>query len=128
MNTLFIVNPAAGRGKCFRKWAHLEDLLHEHASFAFAVRLTRKPGDAENFAITAIQEGFERIISVGGDGTVNEIINGIAGTNVQIGILPFGTGNDLARILQWGHGEDAAVDVANYLRKLIAAKVVALDR
>ena len=39
-----------------------------------------------------------------------------------------GTGNDLARILQWGHGEDAAVDVGNYLKKLMAAKVVALDR
>ena len=100
MNTLFIVNPAAGRGKCFRKWTQLEDLLHERASFAFAVRLTRKSGDAENFAITAIQEGFERIVSVGGDGTVNEIINGVAGSNVQIGILPFGTGNDLALALR----------------------------
>jgi hypothetical protein len=39
-----------------------------------------------------------------------------------------GTGNDLARILQWGDGEDSAVDVANYLRKLMSAKVVALDR
>lgn len=39
-----------------------------------------------------------------------------------------GTGNDLARILQWGDGEDSAVDVSTYLKKLIAARVVALDR
>ena len=39
-----------------------------------------------------------------------------------------GTGNDLARILQWGHGEDAAVDVTTFLRRLLAAQVVALDR
>jgi hypothetical protein len=39
-----------------------------------------------------------------------------------------GTGNDLARILEWGYGEDSAVDVSNYLRKMVAAKVVALDR
>lgn len=45
-----------------------------------------------------------------------------------VGILPMGTGNDLARILQWGHGEDATVDVAVYLRKVLSAKVVALDR
>lgn len=39
-----------------------------------------------------------------------------------------GTGNDLARILQWGHGEDSTVDVNIYLRKILSAKVVALDR
>jgi hypothetical protein len=39
-----------------------------------------------------------------------------------------GTGNDLARILDWGDGEDSAVDVSTYLRKLMKAKVVALDR
>ena len=39
-----------------------------------------------------------------------------------------GTGNDLARILEWGHGEDASVDVAAYLRKIISARIVALDR
>jgi hypothetical protein len=39
-----------------------------------------------------------------------------------------GTGNDLARILEWGHGEDSAVDVSLYLRRVMNAKVVALDR
>jgi hypothetical protein len=39
-----------------------------------------------------------------------------------------GTGNDLARILQWGHGEDSAVDVSTFLKKILTAKVVALDR
>lgn len=45
-----------------------------------------------------------------------------------VGILPMGTGNDLARILQWGQGEDATVDVNIYLRRILTAKVVALDR
>jgi len=45
-----------------------------------------------------------------------------------VGILPMGTGNDLARILQWGHGEDSAVDVSTFLKKILAANVVALDR
>jgi hypothetical protein len=39
-----------------------------------------------------------------------------------------GTGNDLARILEWGHGEDSAVDVSLFLRRVINAKIVALDR
>jgi hypothetical protein len=39
-----------------------------------------------------------------------------------------GTGNDLARILQWGHGEDSAVDVSIFLKRILAAHIVALDR
>ncbi len=99
MNTLFIVNPSAGRGKCFRIWTRFEEVLQEKATFPYAVRLTRNKGDAEKFSVTAVQEGFERIISVGGDGTINEVINGVATANVQLGILPFGTGNDFAHAL-----------------------------
>jgi hypothetical protein len=39
-----------------------------------------------------------------------------------------GTGNDLARILEWGHGEDSAVDVSIFLKRIMNAKIVALDR
>ena len=39
-----------------------------------------------------------------------------------------GTGNDLARILDWGHGEDSAVDVSIFLKRVLNAKIVALDR
>ena len=99
MNTLFIVNPAAGRGKCFRIWTRFEEVLQEKATFPYAIRLTRNKGDAKKFSATALQEGFERIISVGGDGTLNEIVNGVATSKIVLGILPFGTGNDLAHAL-----------------------------
>lgn len=63
------------------------------------------------------------------DGNVIEgIIISILQIKPAVGILPMGTGNDLARILDWGHGEDSAVDVSFYLKKILAANVVALDR
>ncbi|CAF3470855.1 unnamed protein product [Rotaria sp. Silwood1] len=72
------------------------------------------------------------ILVCGGDGTVNWILetieNTTPGIKPAVGILPMGTGNDLARILEWGDGEDSAVDVSEYLKKLMSAKVVALDR
>lgn len=72
------------------------------------------------------------ILVCGGDGTVNWLLESIenttSGKKPAVAILPMGTGNDLARILQWGHGEDSAVDVTTFLRKVLSAHVVALDR
>jgi diacylglycerol kinase (ATP) len=64
------------------------------------LHVTRRPGDAKRFAREALRKGFDEIIAAGGDGTLNEVINGIAGRkNVRLGLLPLGTGNDFARCL-----------------------------
>jgi lipid kinase YegS len=60
-------------------------------------QVTWEPGDARRFAATAAARGTDAVLAVGGDGTVNEVINGLLGTDVPLGILPVGTANDFAR-------------------------------
>jgi diacylglycerol kinase (ATP) len=67
-----------------------------------AIHITEKAGDAARFARQAVHDGCELIIAAGGDGTLNEVINGVArnASRVCIGLVPLGTGNDFARSLQ----------------------------
>lgn len=59
--------------------------------------VTWEAGDARRFAAAAAQRGTDAVLAVGGDGTVNEVVNGLTGTDVPLGILPVGTANDFAR-------------------------------
>ena len=68
-------------------------------------RVTFETGDAATFAREAAAEGVYAVVAVGGDGTVNEVLNGLAGHDVPLGIVPLGTANDFAR--QVGIPEDA---------------------
>jgi diacylglycerol kinase (ATP) len=65
------------------------------------VRLTARKGDAVRFARTAVRKGCDMIVAAGGDGTLNEVVNGIGAnaSRVRLGLIPLGTGNDLARTL-----------------------------
>ena len=60
------------------------------------VRSTGSPGDARALAVRAVTQGYDTIVAAGGDGTINEVVNGIAGADVQFGILPVGTMNVFA--------------------------------
>ncbi|MBA3673188.1 MAG: YegS/Rv2252/BmrU family lipid kinase, partial [Gemmatimonadaceae bacterium] len=75
------------------------------------VRITWSAGDAETLASQAADAGTDAVIACGGDGTVNEVVNGLDGRNVALGVIPLGTANDFAR--QTGIPEDAdhAMDV-----------------
>lgn len=97
LKTIVIFNPAAGKGKSWWRWESFERQLSR--TFAFETHSTTRAGDAEKLARNAVASGIERILVVGGDGTVNEVVNGVVGSSVAIGIIPFGTGNDLARSL-----------------------------
>lgn len=60
------------------------------------VRMTRSAADARRLAVQAVNEGFETVVAAGGDGTINDIVNGLAGSNVTLGLLPLGTMNVFA--------------------------------
>lgn len=77
------------------------------------VRLTKKSGDARRFAREAIQDGYRFIVSAGGDGTLNEVVNGIGARakHVRVGVVPLGTGNDFARMLGLPGSIDENIDV-----------------
>ncbi len=96
-----ILNPAAGNGRAGKQWTRISGLLQE-AGIEFDYSATTTRGDATNIACKIIEQGCRRIIGVGGDGTNNEILNGIMQSNapagdVIYGVIPFGTGNDWIR-------------------------------
>ncbi|MDX1631235.1 MAG: diacylglycerol kinase family lipid kinase [Thermoanaerobaculia bacterium] len=96
MKTMVIMNPRSregpeGEDRVRRRFAEIDATLVE----------TEREGHAEEIARRAVQEGAERVVAVGGDGTVNEVVNGLAPEpgGVQLGVVPAGTGNDFARSL-----------------------------
>jgi len=92
---LVIFNPIAGRnarGKLARALGALEAL-----GVAAVVRETAAPGDAESFARAARASDFDALAIAGGDGTINEVVNGLEDERLPIAIFPFGTENVLAR-------------------------------
>jgi YegS/Rv2252/BmrU family lipid kinase len=89
-----IVNPAAGRGKVGRLSGAILKAARERGARAF---LTEGPGHATEIAQGA-PEGA-RVVAVGGDGTVHEVLKGLAGTGKVLGVVPIGSGNDFARML-----------------------------
>ena len=89
--TLVILNPAARSDKASRLRERIAAL-----SGGASMRLTSEAGDARDIAAEAVREGFEVIIAAGGDGTLNEVVNGIGGAPVRLGILPVGTMNVFA--------------------------------
>jgi len=72
------------------------------------LRTTSVPGDARRIAAEGVSQGFEKIIAAGGDGTINEVVNGVAGSDVRMGILPLGTVNVLAKEIGIPQGNLAA--------------------
>jgi len=103
-NRVFIVNPCAARGTVGKNWPQIKELAEKRLG-PFRSFLTTAPGEATRFAALAVSEGAQAIICVGGDGTLNEVINGLmteAGPRnpeIQIGLLPNGTGCDFRRTL-----------------------------
>lgn len=96
MRHLFIINPAAGKKG---STARLEAML-DRLSFPHEVAYTEREGDARRFAEEAVRTGEPvRIYACGGDGTLNEVVNGAAGyDNAAITCVPKGTGNDFLKI------------------------------
>jgi diacylglycerol kinase (ATP) len=94
MRTCIIVNPNAG------SVADLETLAERLGELPDAVvRQTEAAGDAERLAREAVRDGADLVVAAGGDGTLNEVVNGLSDDfgKARLGLLPLGTGNDFAR-------------------------------
>ncbi|MFC4766823.1 diacylglycerol/lipid kinase family protein [Effusibacillus consociatus] len=98
MKTLLIVNENAGRGKTKKRWPQFQHYLNA-LGIEHDVHLTAAPKEAIEVARMAGADQYSYVVAVGGDGTVNEVVNGIAGQKIAFGVLPAGTGNDFARML-----------------------------
>ena len=104
MKTLFLVNPKSGRGKPARLWPQISEVFRAQ-NRSVEVAFTEHRGHGQTLARQALHDGFELIVAVGGDGLVSEVVNGMLaeGKDVNsrpvLGIIPCGSGNDLARML-----------------------------
>ncbi|MCX6150199.1 MAG: diacylglycerol kinase family lipid kinase [Ignavibacteriales bacterium] len=95
---LFIVNPIAGRGRTQKILPKLKTYLDNSSAYS-EIFITDKKGRAHEY-VSNTTDNFNIIVSVGGDGTLNEIINGLNGnSHIKLGILPYGSGNDFAKAL-----------------------------
>ncbi|HHV61856.1 MAG TPA: diacylglycerol kinase family lipid kinase [Firmicutes bacterium] len=95
MRIQVIVNPRAGRGRGRKAIPVIEKKLRD-AGVDFDIHVTRFPGDAVEVARKAAAGGCDIVVAAGGDGTTNEVVNGIVDTGVLFGVIPCGTGNDFA--------------------------------
>lgn len=98
-----IVNPAAGHG---RGAALVRRIAAEfdRAGMTIEVVVTPGPAEAARLAAGAVDEGHTTILAVGGDGTANEVANGMIGSNAALALYPVGSGNDFARSLGYPRG------------------------
>jgi YegS/Rv2252/BmrU family lipid kinase len=113
-----IVNPEAGSRRGHKDWPKIEFLLNE-MGVSFQHALTQRKYHAVELAVSAIRKGFRKIIVVGGDGTLNEVVNGMFIQNIckpsdiTIGVIGVGTGNDWQRTFSLP---------SNYKGKILAIK------
>lgn len=99
MKVAFIVNPSAGRGRAGRLWKAIEPEARA-LGHSLSVYYTTGPGDATRLAAEAAGDGAERVVALGGDGTLYETVNGLVGTAASFGVVPGGTGNDFCKPLR----------------------------
>lgn len=93
----FIVNKISGNGRALKIWEQIEKKLKEKNVY-YCVRFTQKSKHATLLVQELIRkENVTVVVAVGGDGTIHEVINGLVGTNIPIGIIPAGSGNDFSR-------------------------------
>jgi diacylglycerol kinase (ATP) len=95
-NAVFLVNPASGNGATGKRWP---ELAHRAAQLGLQgeTLFSERPGHLIELARGAVERGAELVVAVGGDGTLNETVNGVAESGVTLALLPLGTGMDFGR-------------------------------
>ena len=112
----FIVNPHAAAGSAGKSWPQIAALARDRLG-AFQVFFTAGPGDATRLTREAVSQGAETIVCVGGDGTLNEVVNGLMGEDgpirpgVTVGFIPRSTGCDLIKTVSIDRKLDRAMDI-----------------
>jgi len=119
--TTFILNPRSGvlgpKGGVIR----LIDRIWGAASRRYSILVTTRPGEGERLAREEAERGAELIVSVGGDGTLNEVVRGILGSKACVGLIPAGSGNGYAR--HWG----IPLNLEEACRALLSPRIVNCD-
>lgn len=133
MRVKVILNPTAGRGRAGKERELITRALAQYDG-EFSLEETRVHNHATEIARQAVAAGYDLIIAAGGDGTVNQVVNGMAGSGIPLGILGCGTGNDFAAMIgmpkdtlssikQIMEGEVKWVDLCRVNRKYFISSV-----
>jgi YegS/Rv2252/BmrU family lipid kinase len=120
-----VLNPAAGRGAAARALDPIAREFHRQG-WSVEVARTEGPGHGADLAARAVQAGAQRVVAVGGDGTVHDVANGLlrcaGGADVALGVVPIGSGNDFAKLVGvYRHSAVRAV------RRLVTAQTARFD-
>src|SRR3954465_9958427 len=122
MTVRFLVNPAAGRGT---GKANLDRIRVLASKLGAGLCVSRKVSDLSEQAREAAEDGMERLLVAGGDGTMHHAVQGLAGTSCALGVIPLGSGNDLAGTLEVPPDLEAAVEraVSGEIRRIDLVRV-----
>lgn len=126
--TFVVVNPASANGRTGRRWPELAARLRARVG-EFEVAFTERPRQAGDLVAAAIRRGAEQIVSVGGDGTHNEVVNGFFAPDVDcsavtLAVVPTGTGGDLRRTLGLSSDPIEAIDaIGRDIRRADAGRI-----
>ena len=121
MRVRFIVNPAAGD---VADRDSVNPVLHQalsNTSHDYEICTTRRKGDARRMAAEAVICGYERVVAVGGDGTINEVAGSLVGTASCLGVVPLGSGNGFAR------GMGIPLDIRKACELVLKGKSATID-
>jgi YegS/Rv2252/BmrU family lipid kinase len=124
--TSFIVNPSAGRGSVAAQWPLIKTIAEDRFK-PFSFHLTGGPGEATGLTRGALQNGADLIVCVGGDGTLNEVVNGFFEEDrpirrgTRLGLIPNGTGCDLIKTIP------IPKDVEKAIQVIVEGRVEPLD-
>lgn len=122
---VFIVNPTGGNFRTRREWEKLAPQLRAELGHEYQINevFTAGPSHATQIARKAVEDGAAKVVAVGGDGTLHEVVNGFfeagrpveplqraegAHTRTALGVIPLGTGSDFARTIGWWTGDAKA--------------------
>jgi len=119
---LAVMNPTAGRGRAGRAWPALAAAFEARA-VPVELLATRAAGEATRLVADAVAQGRRRVLAVGGDGTLHEVLNGLVGAprRMTLAVAPFGTGND------WARGRRIPRDPRGIAAMLAAGRTLAHD-
>jgi YegS/Rv2252/BmrU family lipid kinase len=99
MRAMIVFNPIAGQASAFERDLNVAAQVWRNANWQVDLQPTQEPGDGVRLARQAVEQQYDVVIAAGGDGTINEVVNGLAGSNTALATLPLGTVNVWAREL-----------------------------
>ena len=119
MKIKLILNPAAGRGKAKKAIPAIKEIFRDR-KVNFDMDVTQYAGEATYLSREASRKNFKIIVAAGGDGTVNEVVNGMMESGSVLGVIPLGLGNDFAKAISISSKlEEACLTLSNGVVKEI---------